>query len=564
MLLITKKLDGVWNSRRVGIYPINNIFMLRKLLLLAMLFTTATLFGQSEKRVDSKITEVTVFLDRAQVTRVVKTRVEAGKTNIILQGLTSSLDQQSVQVSGKGKFTILGISHQQNYSREFSSPRTKTLKDSIDLVQRSVTLEQAQKEILSKEEQLLLSNQKIGGANQNLSVAELKAMADFYRTRLNDIFAQRMKHDTRIKDLNEKLSKLQMQLREVEELHRKNTSEIIVQVSADGETNADLEVSYLVANAGWTPVYDIRALDTKSPIQLLYKANVFQRTGEEWRNVKLRLSTANPSLGGVKPQLTTWFVDIFNPVAVRSQNYKANKKVMATPTASAPMMEMEIAEDRAVAGSVADYVSTVETSLSTEFAISLPYTVLSASKPTLVDVATHSLKAEYIYSVAPKLDRDVFLMANITGWEEYSLLPGEANIFFEGTFVTKSIIDPNNIKDTLSISLGRDKRIVVDREKIKDYSSRKTIGSNQRDTYGYTITVRNNKAEPIRLIVEDQVPVSQNSQIEVSLLESSNASYDKQTGRLKWEMNLKPQESRKVDLKFEIKYPKDKNISGIY
>src|SRR5204862_4822112 len=130
------------------------------------------------------------------------------------------------------------------------------------------------------------------------------------------------------------------------------------------------------------------------------------------------------------------------------------------------------------------------TSLNTEFDIALPYSVNSSNKPTLVDIRNYEMKADYQYSVAPKLDADAFLMARATGWEEFSLLPGEANVFFEGTFVGKSFIDPNNIKDTLSISLGRDKRIVVKREKLKDFSSRKLIGTNQKESYAYEISVR--------------------------------------------------------------------------
>jgi hypothetical protein len=150
------------------------------------------MLAQTERTVDSKITTVTVFLSKAQVTREVKTRIEGGKTKLILTGLTSQIDQQSIQVSGKGSFIILGIAHQQNYLDELNLPKSlKTLKDSIIYLQKQLTLEQSQKEILNREEQMLLSNQKIGGNNQNLSVIELKTMADFYRSRLTDIAVTR-------------------------------------------------------------------------------------------------------------------------------------------------------------------------------------------------------------------------------------------------------------------------------------------------------------------------------------------------------------------------------------
>jgi len=532
------------------------------LIMLALVISFAG-FAQQEKPVDSKITDVTVFLNKAQITREVKTRIDAGKTTLILTGLTSQLDQQSIQVAGKGNFIILGISNRQNYLSELNTPKSlRLLNDSLELTQKQVLLEQAQKEILNKEEQMLLTNQKIGGTNQNLTVAELKAMADFYRARLSDIVISRMKQDDKVKKLNERIIKIQRQIHDQNELYSRNTSEIVVSLSADVVTAVDLDVQYIVANAGWYPVYDLRAINTKSPVQLSYKANVMQGTGEEWKNVKLKLSTANPNLGGLKPELYPWFLNIDQPM-YKALSGKASG-VVIRGYASVPMTEQKEEADMDIeATSIADYTSTIQTSLNTEFNISLPYTIASSNKPTLVDIRNHELKADYQYAVAPKLDQDAFLLVRITGWEEFSLLPGEANIFFEGTFVAKSYIDPNNIKDTLSVSLGRDKRIVVKREKLKDLTSRKLIGGNQRETYAYEISVRNTKSEVIKITVEDQIPVSQNSQIEITTTDAGGAKYNKDRGKLLWEMTLQPNETRKVVYKFEVKYPKDKIISGL-
>jgi uncharacterized protein (TIGR02231 family) len=540
--------------------------MKNQLLATALSVSALVAAGQNEKPVDSKITNVTVFLNKAQVTREVKTRLDAGKTNLVITSLTSQLDPQSIQVSGKGSFVILGISHQQNYLNEFNIPKgLKSLKDSVESLQKQLMLEQSQKEILNKEEQMLLSNQKIGGTTQNLTVAELKAMADFYRSRLGDIVSSRMRQDDKIKKINERIVKLNNQINTQNEMYGRNTSEIVVSISAEAATSVDLDVNYVVANAGWYPIYDLRAINTKSPVQLSYKANVFQSTGEEWKNVKLKLSTANPNQSGLKPELNAWFLDFYQPIAygLESRRYKS-----AAP-ARAALMEKEDAKmtmdamPAPAAESVADYVSTIQTTLNTEFDISLPYSVLSAGKPTVVDIRNYEMKSDYTYSVAPKLDNDAFLLARATGWEEFSLLPGEANIFFEGTFVGKSFIDPNNIKDTLSVSLGRDKRIVVKREKLKDLTSRNFMGTTKKESYAYEISVRNTKAENIKIIVEDQVPVSQNSQIEVSLQDMGGAKFNKNTGKLVWELELKPNETRKLLYKFEIKYPKDKQINGL-
>jgi uncharacterized protein (TIGR02231 family) len=562
------------NNRQIGVYGIrpsySSIVKTKKMkktgLFIVVMFCSVVGFAQDEKAVDSKITNVTVFLNKAQVSRVVKTQLEAGKTSLIVKGLTSQLDQESIQVSGKGNFIILGIAHQQNYLNEFNIPKAlRVIKDSIEYLQRQLLFENSQKEILNKEEQMLLANQKIGGANQNLSVVELKSMADFYRTRLTDIVSSRMKEDALIKKLSEKLVKLQRQLNEQNELYSRNTSEIVITVSAEAAGAAEFTVNYIVANAGWNAVYDLRAINTKSPIQLSYKANVFQNTGEEWKNVRLKLSTANPSLGGLKPELSAWYLDFYQPVSYYNDDRKSSRKSGAYPMA-APAAEVAMDKAEEVtkeAESVSSFVSTIQTSLNTEFDIALPYTVLSANKPTLVDIRNHELKADYSYSLAPKLDADAFLVARAVGWEDFSLLPGEANVFFEGTFVAKSFIDPNSIKDTLAVSLGRDKRIVVKRQKLKDFSSRKLIGTNQRESYAYEISVRNTKTEAVKITVEDQVPVSQNSQIEVTVVDVGGARYNKDSGKITWEMNLQPNETKKVTYKFDLKYPKDRTISGL-
>ena len=532
------------------------------LFLLVLAFSSAG-FAQIDKPVDSKISRVTVFLNRAQVTREAKTRVEAGRTNLVVSGLTSQLDQESVQVSGKGNIVILGINHNQNYLSELNVPKKlQVLKDSLEVYKRQLVQEQYQKDILTKEEQMILSNQKIGGANQNVTVNELKAMADFYRSRLGEIGLSKMKADDRIKKINERMVKLNQQIREQNELYSRNTSEIVISVSAEAATNVELEVNYIVGNAGWYPVYDLRAINTKSPVQLSYKANVFQSTGEEWNNVRLKLSTANPSLGGVKPELYSWYLDFYQPAYVGLKGKAAGVQVQrSVPTADMPSEELKM--EMPAVSNVADFTQAIQTSLNTEFDISLPYTVSSASKPTLVDIQKHEMNAVYQYAVAPKLDSDAFLLAKAIGWEDFNLLPGEANVFFEGTFVGKTFIDPNNIKDTISVSLGRDKRIVVKREKVKDFTTRRAIASNMREAYAWEISVRNTRNEPVKITVEDQVPLSRNNQIEVTVVDVGGARHNKDTGKLLWDMNLQPNETKKVVFKYEVKYPKDRQISGL-
>ena len=180
-----------------------------------------------------------------------------------------------------------------------------------------------------------------------------------------------------------------------------------------------------------------------------------------------------------------------------------------------------------------------------------------------MDIQNHNLTAEYKYSSAPKLDKDAFLLASIAGWEELNLLPGEANVYFEGTFINNTYIDPNNTEDTLKLSLGRDKRIVISRERVKDFTSKKVIGGKKKELYIFEIEVRNTQSGPVMITIEDQVPVSQNKEITVELISRAGAQYEESTGKLTWELELAPKESKKLSFEFEVQYPKDKVISGL-
>lgn len=520
-----------------------------------VVFATLPVAAQHEKKVDSRITQVTVFLNKAQVTREVKTRLAEGTTQLTIAGLSAQLDPGTIQVSGSGNFVLMGVTHQLNYLNELSTPtRLVTLNDSLRDLQRQVQFETAQKLILDKEEQMIIANQKIGGTDQNLPVNELKSMADFFRARLSEIAVAKLNLDEKIRMLNEKLSKVQQQIRVLNELHARNTSEIVISVSARASTDAELTIRYLAGNARWTPVYEVRGFNTTSPLILSYRANVYQATGEDWKNVKLTLSTANPSIGGVKPELQPWHLDFYQ----QPRPYQKARQVAGEAPAQA-LSEVTVQES----STIADYVQVTQEAMSTSFEIAIPYTVNSTNKPTTVDIARHELKSHFQYSAAPKLDPDAFLLAGTTGWAELNLLPGEANVFFEGTFVGKTVIDPRSVRDTLLFSLGRDQRIVVKRQRIRDYNAQAVIGLNQRESHGYEINVRNNKAEAITITVEDHIPVSRNSQIEVSLLDGGGAKFTPVDGRLVWEVTLKPNESKRLAYQFEVKYPKDKVIAGL-
>jgi uncharacterized protein (TIGR02231 family) len=292
---------------------------------------------------------------------------------------------------------------------------------------------------------------------------------------------------------------------------------------------------------------------------LYYNAKVFQNTGEDWEKVSMKLSTANPQQRGEKPVLQPWFIDFEQPVvALRQYNLMGNDVKMKSAAPEAAMEKVEEAEPLAL--TAASMTEVTESQTNFEFNIRIPYDIPSDNKQYTINIQETTLPAVYEYFCAPKLDREAFLVARITGWEDLNLLSGEINLFFEGTYVGKSSLNLRNTTDTLDLSLGRDKGIVVTRVKMKDFTEQKAIGSNIRETRAWEITVRNSKKQALNLRLEDQFPVSMNKDISLEPQEYSGGTYDKETGRIVWKMKLEPSEEKKLRLSFGIKYPKDKKV----
>jgi uncharacterized protein (TIGR02231 family) len=202
----------------------------------------------------------------------------------------------------------------------------------------------------------------------------------------------------------------------------------------------------------------------------------------------------------------------------------------------------------------------IENQTTVDFEIKVPYTILSDNKSYSVVMEDYYLPADYLYYCVPKVDKDAFLMANVVDWEKYSLMEGEANIFFEDTYVGKSLLDVRNATDTLKISLGRDKNVSVTRQKSKEYTTRQFIGSKKEETIDWAISVRNNKSQSIHMLIVDQTPVSTSEDIEVDVQTTSNGVKNPETGEVKWIFDLDTKQKKDFDLRYSVKYPKYQNL----
>lgn len=542
--------------------------------LIALIFAQNIFAADNEKEVKSEIKEVTVFLSGAQVTSSASVSIGTGTTNLVFTELSPYLWDYNIQARGEGEFTILSVVRKINYMTAEETPKEiKMLQDSLQSLQDRYDYQEAIKKIYEQQEQLLNANKSIGGQNTGVNVADLEKATNLYITKMTEIQNKKLEIKSKQKKINEQMTKVQNQLNDWNATKKTSTSEVTVSVSAKAPVNGKVFLTYIVPQAGWVPYYDIRAIDSNSPIKLDYRANVWQNSGYDWKDVKLTLSTANPSQSGTKPNLLTWWINIYTP-SYNDYSYGSSYGYTNTmPPSSAPVQDnnddlkqkSESNVNMSKSGNTtttANFTVMNDNNTNVSFDITIPYSIPSDAKKYTVSVQEMSLPAQYKYYCAPKLDKDAFLLAKITGWDKYNLISGEANIFYEGTYVGKSYLNTRNTNDTLDISLGRDKNVVVTRIKLVEQCDKKTIGLTKKETLVFEITVRNKKKVDIEIDIDDQVPIAQNKDVEVELQESSNAKYDATTGKLSWNFKLKPGETAKVKLGFSVKYPKDKSLSG--
>jgi len=520
------------------------------------------LLAENEKNIKAGIKHVTVYPDRAQLSHETTVDIPAGKTILKLSGLSPYIDPRSIQVKGSGNFTILSVNHQNNYLQNLEdSPEIKNIRNQIEALQVRVEDEKAAIKVLNEKEAFLVANRAILVKETTFSIEQLKGVMQLYTDNMDQVTTSILKKNRLIKDYEKQIAALQKQISDRTGKQQLPSGEISVSVSSEKPLSGKLMFAYVVSNAGWFPSYDIRVDDISSPVNIFYKANLFQNTGIEWKDVKLSFSNANPWIAGDVPELYPWFIDYYNPpennIRIRGVASAPKKLEQREMAADMAISEIKVAEmEEAAPVSVEKQVG--ETAVS--FDVTVPYTIEADGRIQTIEIQRTSVPAEYKYVAVPKMSPHAYLTGNITNWAEMSLQSGEATLYFENTFVGKSVINVNRLSDTLTMSLGTDNSILVKREKRKDFTSRKVLGANKTETFSFLITIRNNKTSPVRITLQDQIPVSTNSGITVEALELSGGSYNAASGKVSWDYVLKPQETKQTILTWSAKYPKDKTV----
>lgn len=529
-----------------------------------LLLFPAFFYAQKPIFTTAKVKTVTIYFNSAEISQITSATVPKGTSEIVIKNVADYINENTVQIGAPANVTVLSVQFTNNYISEYeideNSPAIKKVRDSINWIEKEIKKLTNAKLAESKTIELLDKNQKVSGLNSGLSVAELAKMVDYYKFKRNEISNNVDTLDEKSRKFRDLLSDLNSRMViNAQKQEKTSKGKLVIQIMNEKSGNVDFDINYLTNNASWKPFYDLRANNISEPIEMMYKAQVAQNTGIDWKQVKLTLSSGNPNQNNQAPILNAWFLRYGN-----DKNYAdLDDDTKSNTLNEVVVMGYNSKVKKMENSSVSNYTTIQENQLNISFEIEIPYDILSNGKSHSVALKEINLPAAYNFYAAPRVEKEAFLLAEISDYSKYNLLPGEANIIFEGMYVGKTFINPNQTSDTLNLSMGRDKKISIKREKVVDKSGTKFLSYKKEQTFTYDITIRNNKKEAVEVLLNDQYPLSTDKEVEIELKESDGGKINVETGILTWDLNLKPNETKKIRISYKVKYPKDKKINNL-
>ena len=612
-------------------------------LLLFISFIPFTSFAQNRKIIaETMVNQVTIFSSGAQVHRIANVSIPVGKSEINFTELSSQLQQQSVQLKADANITLMSVTTSKDFfvQRKIEQDERNLLGKKEELKEKS-EIDNKLMQVYKNEEQMLIKNESIGG-QAGVNVEQLRQALDLHRQRLTEVYQKQIEIQRKINDELFELAKIEAQLTDISKKRDSIKYTVTALVDSKEAKTIKFELVYAIKDAGWYPTYDVRVVDVQQPLNVLMNANVYQRSGETWKDISIQLSSGNPADNATPSRLQTWWLGYFDP------SISVNKELLAPGTVAGrivddnghPIVGVSIVVKGSSSGTTTDangyfklgnissngvlVVSSVgynskelgvkpgyysiamkpredhleevvvvgygssgnapsynggydrkqkkeeinPVAVITQYQptnvlykIDEKYSLETDGKTTTIGIKRMDVSAQYEYFSAPKVDPSVFLTAKILNWQSYDLQPGEASLYFEGTYLGKTYLDLESAGDTLQLSLGKDNSINVTRKLVKEFSAKKFLGNNKTDSRSYEIVVKNNKKLPINLILQDQFPISTTKDIEVNDTKAPDGQVEKETGIVTWSFNLSGSEEKKVQISYEVKYPKDRRVA---
>ena len=559
---------------------------MKKIMTLVCSLALGTFLLANEKElIKSTLNEATVYSQGAQLHHKASYTIKAGITEVSIEGISSYIDPKSLQVKATGNVVIIDS----KYTLFYPQPEVKAnegipakivkemaqLSDSLELL--GFDLKEIQDEIaIYKAAQNIISmNGAVRGSGKvNDSINLLKQTVEYYTNKMNEINKKLLALEKKKKDKEKVQQRLQVRYDNLQNYQNQTYDakkyapipRVVITLSAAEAASGKIAFSYLVSQAGWVPLYDIRSDSQTGKISLTYKAQVFQNSGIDWDNIKLNISTNNPYANKTKPELNPWYIDYYAYKRKMELEEISVRGGRAIPQAAFNQgFMLDDATDKNLQEKPAlgadQFTTVVHQLIAAEFKIDLPYSIKSNNEKNLVLIKNSDLNTTFKYYSVPKVDPGVYLVAQMTKLDELQLVPASANIFFDGSYIGETYLDPTSMDDTLNLSLGQDPNIVVKRTLLKQKSKDKVVQDKRERTFSYQIEVQNNKSSAIQLIIQDQVPMTTNNDITIELLEKDSARELPGNGILEWDYKLKPGENKKLEFSFKVKHPKDQQIN---
>jgi uncharacterized protein (TIGR02231 family) len=527
--------------------------------------------------IDTRITAVTVYTDRALVTRRGTIQLAGTERALTIGQLPTTLDPESVRVNGKGKIPVrlLGVTTDRQYTTEPTSERVAYLVEQIE------QLEADSRRVQSQVKTIALQSSFVDGLREKSEVSFARSLASHkigLEETLNFLnfmgiknseyaFAtEDLQHQQR--QIDKELKALRLQLHQVKTPNQEESFQLTVAIEPGGAGEFQLEVNYVVNCAHWTPMYDLRVQSAGKMIQINYLAEITQTTGEDWSNVNLILSTAKPGLGTIPPKLDPWYVDIPQPTQSTDWTQTEIRRRLESSAAPAPMAAMGGGVDSEL--EMANYeAETVVAEMSQQgsvvtFQIGSGGDIPSDGNPHKASILYDRFPCKLEYVAMPRLLNFAYLQAKSQNLADgATLLPGKASIFRDDMFVGKTSLTNIAPGQEFKLNLGIDEGIKIDRELIERQVDKKFIGGNRRITCAYRLTITNLLATASQIQLDDQIPHSRNEQIKVKLMKIKPQIQLGELGKLTWEIDLPAKSTIEISYQFSIEHPENMQILGL-
>lgn len=545
------------------------------LILVVLLLTSAAVMGSPvAKEVESKISAVTVYSDRALVTRTNCLTLQPGKYELLFKDLPAGILGDSIYATGKGsaRAKILGLDIKRTFLEKPREEKIKKLEEEIQglkdqdkALQDKIEISKTQDEFLKSIKVQMPEDISKKMLIQKPTVSDWRAILKFLNTNLTKNAQERLDAKVQRRKLKVKIVRLEKELRKIRGHRALEEKSVLVTVEVTRMGILDLELSYVILGARWYPLYDARGQVASKEVELTYYGVVSQKTGEDWERVNLTLSTARPVVGARHPEPFPWYLRIYEPIRRKVRLYEKKEKLVAEEIALKEAVDEYAHVIKGGAITIAKpMISEVEErGISVVFNIKRRESIPSDGTPhkTTIDVKRLSL-AELEYSSIPRLSPYAYLKATVINDADYPLLAGKVNVFSEADYIGTSRIDTIAPQEECELFLGVDEGIKVKRELISKKT--KSSGKKKETTYAYKIEIENYKKEKETITIIDQIPVSQDSRIKVKLLEMSEEPTEEiEQGIIKWRFNLLPKGKKEITFSFSIEYPRGVRIQGL-